>query len=661
MTSVPRRRLSPAVTHLPRRQFLRRTLGIVLASSALGGLAQACAPAAPAVSPTTAPAKPAASPAAAAPASSPAPAAPAASPAAAAPAASPAAAPAVASPSASPSPAAKPVASAGPGDGFQPTQRGGGGLLKILFWQAPTLLSAHVGATSNNRPIARIFLEPLADHDVNGELFPILARELPSYDGGTLDRDGMWVIWRLKPGVLWHDGKPLTADDVIFTWEYVSDPAATATTRGTYAPIAKIDKVDDLAVKITFKNPTVFWRGPFVGESGTILPKHLLDGFRGDKALNAPFLTKPIGTGPYKVVEFRPSDITIGEINTAYHLPNRPFFDRVEVKGGGDAVSALRAVTQTGEYDYAPSLQVDKDVLGPAEASTIGRLIFAKGISTELLDLNWGDPWNEVDGERSSPKSKHPFFSDVRVRRAVALSINRTAIIDALVGPQADPPRYLYVNPTRFVPEGGAWEYNPARAAQLLDEAGWVKGAGGVRAKDGVRMKVLYQTTVNGLRQQIQAVMKKELEALGFEVELKAIPSDVFFATDPNNPDTSTKFSADIQEWSASLNQPDPQFFMQQFLTAQIAQASNKWTGLNRSRYSNAEFDRLFEQGGRELDPTKREEIFKSMNRLLHETVAVAPIFTRNNPAAAKKDLRLPTPHTWNSQVPNIEYWYRAR
>ncbi|MFN8632932.1 MAG: peptide ABC transporter substrate-binding protein [Chloroflexota bacterium] len=647
--------------HLHRRELFRRAVAFSLTTPLLAGLAQACAPASPPSSPTTAPARPAESKPteAAKPAASPAvvssPAASASPAAAASPA--PGASPAVA---ASPSPAAQ-AAVAGPGDGFQPTQRGGGGLLKILFWQAPTLLSAHIGASSNNRPIARMFMEPLADYTPAGELFPVLAREIPSFAANTLDREGKWVIWRLKPGVLWHDGKPLTADDVVFTWEYVSDPAATATTRGTYAPIEKVEKIDDLSVRVLFKNPTVFWNGPFVGESGTILPKHALDAYRGDKAQNSPFVTRPLGTGPYKIVEFRPSDVTIAEINSAYHLPNRPFFDRVEVKGGGDAVSALRAVMQTGEYDYAPSLQVDKEILANAEAPGIGRFVYAKGISTELLDLNYADPWNEVDGERSSPKSKHPFFSDVRVRRAVALSINRTAIIDALMGPQADPPRYLYFSPDRFVPEGGAWEYSPQKAAQLLDEAGWAKGPDGVRRKDGVRMKVLYQTTVLGLRQQIQAIMKKELETLGFEVELKAIPSDVFFSNDPNNPDTSTKFQADIQEWSASLNQPDPQFFMQQFQTSQIAQASNRWAGLNRSRYGNPEADRLFEQGGKELDPVKRVEIFKSLNRLLHDDVAVAPIFTRNNPAAVKNDLRLPSPHTWNSQVPNIEYWYRTR
>jgi peptide/nickel transport system substrate-binding protein len=628
------RLLAPAPTgRLHRRQFVRRLLGIMLALPVLGGLAQACAPTAPSASPTAAPVgKPTA-----------------------------AAKPAAASPAAV-SPAAGGAAAglAAMSGGFQPAQRGGGGLLKMLFWQAPNLLSSHHGGTTN-RPISRAFLEPLAEYDPNGELIPVLAREIPSYASNTLDREGTWVIWRLMPGVLWHDGQPVTSDDVIFTWEYLADPTSAATSRGSYAGIEKVEKVDDTSVRVTFKNPTSFWHQPFVHQTGTLLPKHIMEAYRGDKAQNAPFHTKPVGTGPYKVVDFKPGDLVIGEINTAYHMPNRPYFDRIEIKGGGDAASALRAVMQTGEYDFAPSLQVDKDTLTALEGQGPSRLIYASGISTEMLELNFADPNIEVDGERSSPRSKHPFLTDLKVRQALALSVNRPAIIDALLGPTGSLPRYLYFSPTRYVPDGGDWEYNPTRAAQLLDEAGWARGAGGVRAKDGVRMKVLYQTTVNGLRQQVQAIMKKEFETLGLEVELKAIPSDVFFSTDPNNPDSNSKFLADIQEWSTSPSQPDPQFFMQGFITSQIAQASNKWSGQNRARYSNPEIDRLWEQAGKELDQAKRDEIFKSMNRTLHSDVNVVPLFVRNNAFAAKRDLFVPPLHTWSGELPNLAYWHQTR
>jgi peptide/nickel transport system substrate-binding protein len=619
-----------------RRHFL---IGCSLVGSA--ALLAACAPAAPPAQP----AKPTEAPKPAAPAAPPAPT-----------AAPTQAAPAVAKvePIATP----KPAAAAKP-DAFQPTRHGGGGTVKLLFWQAPSIANPHHGSNTD-RAVGRAILEPLGEYDEKGEVVPVLAREVPSHANGTLDKDGKWVVWRLKQGVTWHDGKPFTPEDVIFTWEYVADPATAATTRANYTNIDKVEKVDDSSVRVTFKNPTVFWHAPFTSPLGVILPKHLLESSKGQNARNSPFHNKPIGTGPYKMVDFKPGDSGVAEINPNYHVPNRPFFDRVEIKGGGDSAAAARAVIQTGEFDYAPSIQADRDLIDAMEKQTGGRFVYASGISTELLQLNFADPWKEVDGERASPKSNHPYLSDIRVRQAIALVINRKAIIDSLLGPMGDMPRYPYFSPARFVPEGGQWEYDPARAARLLDEAGYARGAGGVRAKGDVRLKALYTTTVTPLRQQIQAVIKKELETLGFEVELKAIPSDVFFSTDANSNDTSFKFLADIQQWSIGLLQPDPQAFMGWFTTAQMSQASNKWTGFNRARYRNPEVDKLWEAGGKEFDVAKRDEIFKQLNKILHQDVAVAPIFVRNNPFAAKKDLRFPTPHTWSGELPNIAYWYRA-
>src|SRR5262249_28681237 len=179
---------------------------------------------------------------------------------------------------------------------------------------------------------SRIFYEPLAAFDPDGNVTPVLAAEVPSVANGTLAKDLTWVIWRLKRGVQWHDGKPFTADDVVFNWEFVSDPATAALTVGAYREISRIDTVDSHTVKLSFSKPQPFWADAFCGARGMIIPKHLFDSFKGAKSREAPANLKPVGTGPYRFVDFKPGDVVRAEINPSYHVPNRPFFDQLEMK-----------------------------------------------------------------------------------------------------------------------------------------------------------------------------------------------------------------------------------------------------------------------------------------------------------------------------------------
>ena len=231
---------------------------------------------------------------------------------------------------------------------FTPTRRGMGGPLKVLWWQAPTLLNPHFANGTKDQDGSRVFYEPLASFDPDGNLVPNLAAEIPSLQNGAVTKDGLSVTWKLKRGVTWHDGKPFTADDVVFNWEYAVDPATAAWTIGFYRDIARVDKLDSHTVKVVFKNPTPFWPIAFCGPGGQIVPKHVFEPFKGAKSREAPANLKPIGTGPYRLVEFKPGDMIRAEANPSYHVPNWPFFDQLELKGGGDAVSAARAVHPDG-------------------------------------------------------------------------------------------------------------------------------------------------------------------------------------------------------------------------------------------------------------------------------------------------------------------------
>src|SRR5213593_1866847 len=135
--------------------------------------------------------------------------------------------------------AAQPKASS-----FNPTRRGGGGPLRVLWWQAPTLLNPHFATGTKDQDGSRIFYEPLASYDPEGNLVPVLAADIPSIQNGAVAKDGKSVTWKLKKNVVWHDGKPFTADDIVFNWEYAADPATAATTISSYKDIARIDKLD---------------------------------------------------------------------------------------------------------------------------------------------------------------------------------------------------------------------------------------------------------------------------------------------------------------------------------------------------------------------------------------------------------------------------------
>ena len=146
---------------------------------------------------------------------------------------------------------------------YKPTKRGGGGLLKVLWWQGPTLLNPHFAVGTKDQDGSRLFYEPLAGWDAEGNLRPILAESIPGREDGTLAADGKSVTWKLKKGVKWHDGQPFTADDVVFTWQYSRDPATAAVTSGSYRDIT-VEKVDQHTVTVKFQQPTPFWADAFV-------------------------------------------------------------------------------------------------------------------------------------------------------------------------------------------------------------------------------------------------------------------------------------------------------------------------------------------------------------------------------------------------------------
>jgi len=537
-----------------------------------------------------------------------------------------------------------------------PARRGGGGTLRLLWWQAPTLLNPHFATGVKDADASRVVHEPLVSVDPDGNLVPVLAAELPSLQNGLLARDGLWVTWRLKKDVLWHDRRPFTADDVVFNWEYASDPATTAATIGSYRDIQRIERLDAHAVKVVFKQPTPFWYGH--ARAG-LIPKHLHEAFRGARAREAPDNLRPVGTGPYRLVDFKPGDAVRYEINSHYHVVNRPFFDQVELKGGGDAVSAARAVLQTGEYDYAWNIQVEDEILRRLEQGGKGRVEIYPTGDIEYILINHADPWREVDGERSSLKAPHPLLSDPAVKSALSLLVDRGSIQEQIYGRLGQATANLLNAPARFASRNNRWEFSIDRASQVLEAAGWRRGPNGIRARDGRRLKLVYQTSINAPRQKTQAVIKQAAARAGIEIELKSVVASVYFSSDPANPDTAAHFSADLQMYTITTGAPDPQRFMEQFCSWEVAAKANKWAGRNITRWRSEEYDRLWKAAESEMDPVKRAAHFIRMNDLVVQSVVVIPILWRNRVAAAASRLKGLNLSGWDSDLWHLAYWYR--
>jgi peptide/nickel transport system substrate-binding protein len=539
---------------------------------------------------------------------------------------------------------------------FTPTRRGGGGTLRILMWDAPTLLHPHFGRGLRDFTVQRIFYEPLAAAAPDGTLVPVLAEDIPSRKANTLAKDGQWVTWRLKRNVVWHDGAPFTADDVIFNWEFALDPATAAGSRASYEEITRIERLDQYTIKVIFKKPQPYWASAFTG--GGLLPRHIFQPVKGTGAREAIGMIPAVGTGPYRLTEFRPGDLIRAELHKGYHVPNRPFFDRLDIKCGGDAVGAARAVLQTGEYDFAYYVLIEEEVLRRIEQGGKGRVMTIPSSAVSFIQCNQTDPWREVDGEWSSLKAPHPVLTEQPVRSALSLTVDRTSIQEHLVGRTGQITANFLNAPDRFRSHNSTWEFNIEKANDVLEQAGYLRGPDGVRAKDTRRLRLLFQAAANSTVQKIQTVIKQGAARAGIEMEVKAIPASVFFASDVSNVDTNVRFHADLQTYTVFTGL-DPQLFMAQFASWEIPTKENGWNGRNIARWRNADFDRLWRKAENEMDPVKRAALFIKMNDMVVQSAVVIPVTWRNVLHAAANSLAGIEPNSWDSIFGRIAYWYR--
>ena len=533
------------------------------------------------------------------------------------------------------------------------------------MWQGPTILNPHLTQGSKDFIAARFCCEPLLTVSGDGKFSPVLAAEVPSQENGGLGADGKTVTYKLKAGVKWADGEPFTADDVVFTYQFVSNKETAATTYGSFADLDKVEAVDPTTVRLTFKQPTGGWYVPFTGGNGMVVPKHALEKYMGASSRDAPFNLKGFGTGPYMAQEFKPGDVVTLVANPNYREANKPFFSQVDIKGGGDAVSSARAVLQTGEYDYAWNLQVEAQVLNQLLQSGKGDLVLGAGGGVEQILFNQTDPNITVDGERSSLKTKHPFLTDQRVRQALALAIDRNTIAKQLYGQTGDAAANVLTTPTNLASKATAFEFNIDKANQVLDQAGYKRGSDGIRTTpDGTRMHILYQTTINSLRQKEQDIVKQGWQQIGVETELKSVDASIYFSADVGNPDTTGHFYADAQMLTATFDAPFPLAYMKRFYgenpDIDLPQQANKWSPPNSMRWSNDEYNKLYDQVKTETDVQKATQIWMQLNDIVVNSYISVPLVDRKSADGKLKTIQGPDLSPFEPWSWNIADWTRT-
>ncbi len=531
-------------------------------------------------------------------------------------------------------PVATPVATdARPTFGTEDKTRGIDGTLRVIIWQAPTGAAPHSALSDKDYLAAAPVIEPLIHYAADGTLVPNLIESIPSVEEGTRAEDNSWCELTLLEGLLWSDGTPVTADDIVFTWQWVTNPDNGATSAGIWESIASIEAVDERTAHVEFVQPSVTWFEPLSGNyDGNLYPAHIFDSDPTNK--NEEFVTHPIGTGPFVLESFIANDSAVYVANPNYRDPNKPAFARMELKGGGDPAAAARSVLQSGEMDYAWNVQVEPTVLDQMVGDDANGDIYAAGGTTvEALNFNFSDPGKEVDGQYSHKSTTHPIFGDLAVRQALDLAVPRQLIADELYADGEEPTANVLAGLDLFDSPNTSWRFDIDAANQVLDDAGWVL-EDDVRVKDGVRLEFLIMTSSTSVRQKTQIIVQDAFAQIGAKVQIDSIDAAIFFDATPGNDQNFYHMYWDMDLWTNGPYSPIPITWMNRWYAGpdgeNIAQAENDWQRDNTQRYRSEQYDAMYEDLLGETDEDAAFEQLIALNDHLIEDVVQIPIVNRS-------------------------------
>ena len=475
-------------------------------------------------------------------------------------------------------------------------ERGRDGEVRIIYWQAPSILNPYLSGGTKDIESSSMIIEPLARYDENGNLTPWLVDEVPTVGNGGVSADLTSITWNITPGIEWSDGTAFTSADVKFTYEYCTHPEGGCAQLTKFEGVESVDTPDDLTVVVNFSSPQPNPYGPFVGGTVPIIQAAQFAECLGAAAPNCTAENfGPIGTGPFVVTDFKPNDVITMAANENYREEGKPAFATVTFKGGGDATAAGRAVMETGEFDYAWNLQLAPDVIAKMQEGGKGTPVAGFGPLVERLMLNQTNPDPALGPDERSVIKPHPFLGDPAVYKAMSMAIDRPLLVEIGYGKAGNVTCNWVPAPQVYASTSMSCDTQDiAGANAMLDAAGIVDSDGdGVREKDGVPLKILYQTSTNAVRQDFQALIKQWFAEIGIETELRNIDASVFFGGDPGSPDTFQKFYADVEMYANTFNGTDPQAYLGNGLCDKAPSPATQWQGENISRFCMPEYDAL--------------------------------------------------------------------
>jgi peptide/nickel transport system substrate-binding protein len=552
------------------------------------------------------------------------------------------------------------------GAGDNDAANGRRGTATLLYWQAPTTLNTYLSGGTKEAEAASLVLEPLAEYDENGQLVPALATRIPTRENGGISPDLTTITWNLIPGVVWSDGTPLTAADVVFTWRYCTAPGGGCAYASSFENVTTVEAVDDRTVTVTFDRPKPHPYSPFVSYLSPIIQAAQFAKCLGAAAVECTEANfRPIGTGPYVVSDFRTNDAVAYQRNPRYRGAEAglPRFDQVILKGGGDAAAAARSVLQLGEADYAWNLQVEPEVLASMASGGTGTVVSAFAAGVERLEVNQTNPDPRLGNRRSEyagGSNPHPFLTDPVVGRALSLAIDRATLVRVGYGVGGRATCNVWPAPPASTNNDECLVQNIDLANRILDEAGIVDSNGdGVRERRGVPLDLLFQTSTNSVRQAAQELIKSWWARIGVRTELKNVDSAVFFGSDLGSPDTFGKFYADVQMYTNTSPDPDPERYLGGWLSTRKPGRATGFLGENVARFHSGEFDRLFGELQRTAGAEKRAAIAATLNDTIVQSYATIPLVYRGEVAAHASDVDGVRMNGWDSDLWNFEQWSR--
>ncbi len=540
--------------------------------------------------------------------------------------------------------------------------------LRIIYWQAASIPNPYLSTGTKDIDAASITLEPLAIFNEVGDLEPRLATEIPTVENGGISEDLMSITWTLREGVLWSDGTPFTADDVVFTYNYCVNPDTGCGSLSRFEGVESVEAVDDLTVLVTFTEPKAYPYDPFTSGQGVIL-----NGTQFAECIGAAAQScsdenlNPLGTGAFAIEEFVVDDVVTYVKNENYRDADNVYFERVIFDGGGDAAAAARAVLETGEADYAWNLQLEPEILDEMAAAGNGEVVSAFAASVERILLNMTNPDPALGENRAvyteDGEFAHPFLTNPVIRHAMSMAVDRNIIAEQLYGAGGLPTCYILPalpDSYEYSPDENCLEPDIDGANAMLDEAGLVDSDGdGVREYEGIPLKVLYQTSTNSVRQKTQALVKQAWSEIGIDAELRNVDASVFFGGNPDSPDTFQKFFADVEMYTSSPSGADPQLYFSNFLCNQIPTPDSGWLGSNIPRFCNPEFDELFLELASTADFVERGQIALQLNEMLTAEWNYIPLTYRGGVSAYSNNLTGVKMNDYDSEMWNIQEWAR--